>query len=149
MIVFELRSFVFLDDDFARPNCHSYKYAVAVNQPFPAAGLLDDVAYWPIASFRGGAAIQSLSERSEHSASRAYGTRIYEYAPIIWRVPFRRFVQLVALRKRSLRHIAVRSSCRGCIAAPMDMFSGTDWRRSDIAMRTRSTAFLAPSLSIM
>jgi len=40
-----------------------------------------DVAFWPIATFRGDAAIQSLSERSGRSASRAYRTGFYEYAP--------------------------------------------------------------------
>jgi len=32
------------------------------------------VRFWPIATFRGDAAIQSLSERSGHSANRAYRT---------------------------------------------------------------------------
>ena len=40
-----------------------------------------DVAYWHIASFRGDAAIQSISERSGHSASRAYRTGFMSTRP--------------------------------------------------------------------
>ena len=36
-----------------------------------------------IASFRGDAAIRSLSERSGHSAKTLFQNRIYEYAPQI------------------------------------------------------------------
>jgi hypothetical protein len=60
-----------------RPNTwlHRPKPATSVSPCQPGA-----VHTWHIASFRGNAALRSLSEQSG-IGSRAYRTRIYEYTP--------------------------------------------------------------------